>query len=439
MLPSFAAAMFRPLVTLAAVLSLAACVADQPVAPQRASAPRPGAASAATVDGAHDGDPHFFFLPPLVPGSPSSAGAFDATRTPTAARSPAPRAARLARFAGAQVQVNATAGFYQATWKTQGAGLDPAVMYRIQVRAPSPYGPRMLGYADVVVLANGSQVQTVDRTQYAAALTQGAVQIRFRIETGAGPNASPDGRRIAFTSSRDGSFGVCSMNLDGSDVAELSRTPRVPGAGPGRDRAADERDTLRLDGVLMRRRPEAVRAVVLRPRETAGTFARATSLPAPPHDPPCQSPRAIRRICSRAAPGDQRRRLRPLDTGGRYAHPGPDGSHRRSRSFGAGGPFGMVEANIALVADNEETDALLAPDGLSQFDLRISYQRSLPSHSLRWSNQSANSCANYGRVYWHLRSNVDKAALLNVKVASLPRTGCVVSVQKRGSRSTRRI
>ena len=40
MSPSFAPAMFRRLLALAALLSFPACTADHPVAPQRASAPR---------------------------------------------------------------------------------------------------------------------------------------------------------------------------------------------------------------------------------------------------------------------------------------------------------------------------------------------------------------------------------------------------------------
>ena len=47
------------------------------------------------------------------------------------------------------------------------------------------------------------------------------------------PRWSPDGQRIAFTSSRDGSLGVYSMKLDGSDVTDLSRTPGRLALGPG--------------------------------------------------------------------------------------------------------------------------------------------------------------------------------------------------------------
>jgi Tol biopolymer transport system component len=39
------------------------------------------------------------------------------------------------------------------------------------------------------------------------------------------PRWSPDGKRIAFTSARDGSFGVYTMAANGSDVVDLSQTP----------------------------------------------------------------------------------------------------------------------------------------------------------------------------------------------------------------------
>jgi len=49
------------------------------------------------------------------------------------------------------------------------------------------------------------------------------------------PRWSPDGQRIAFTSQRDGSNGIYSMRLDGSDVQDLSRTPASLAMRPGRN------------------------------------------------------------------------------------------------------------------------------------------------------------------------------------------------------------
>ena len=47
------------------------------------------------------------------------------------------------------------------------------------------------------------------------------------------PRWSPDGKRIAFTSSRDGTNGVYTMRADGSDVRDVSRTPLTVAMRPG--------------------------------------------------------------------------------------------------------------------------------------------------------------------------------------------------------------
>ena len=47
------------------------------------------------------------------------------------------------------------------------------------------------------------------------------------------PRWSPDGTRIAFTSTRDGTNGVYTMKLDGSDVRDVSRTPLKLAMRPG--------------------------------------------------------------------------------------------------------------------------------------------------------------------------------------------------------------
>jgi len=47
------------------------------------------------------------------------------------------------------------------------------------------------------------------------------------------PRWSPDGKRIAFTSSRDGTNGVYTMRADGSDVRDVSRTPLTLAMRPG--------------------------------------------------------------------------------------------------------------------------------------------------------------------------------------------------------------
>ncbi len=47
------------------------------------------------------------------------------------------------------------------------------------------------------------------------------------------PRWSPDGTRLAFTSSRNGSMDIYSMRLDGSDLVNVSRTPGSLVTQPG--------------------------------------------------------------------------------------------------------------------------------------------------------------------------------------------------------------
>ena len=47
------------------------------------------------------------------------------------------------------------------------------------------------------------------------------------------PRWSPDGTRIGFTSSRDGTNGIYTVRADGSDVRDVSRTPLTLAMRPG--------------------------------------------------------------------------------------------------------------------------------------------------------------------------------------------------------------
>jgi hypothetical protein len=46
-------------------------------------------------------------------------------------------------------------------------------------------GTSILGYADVFVLSNGSQIKTVDKNQFVPTINGGVLNIRFRMETDA--------------------------------------------------------------------------------------------------------------------------------------------------------------------------------------------------------------------------------------------------------------
>ena len=144
------------------------------------------AATAFTIlDGAHGGTAHFFFLPPMVP-APAYSGTFDGSQSPIVQICELTGnvcGTLITTFSGAAIKVDLEKESYGVLWKTKDAGLDPSKTYRISVQV----GTSELGFADVVVLANGSQIKTVDRNQFAATINGGVLNIRFRIERTAPP------------------------------------------------------------------------------------------------------------------------------------------------------------------------------------------------------------------------------------------------------------
>jgi hypothetical protein len=167
--------------TLIALGLLAGC-SEQPAGPR----PLPGTPpSFAIQDGAHGGSPQFYFLPPMVP-APSYSGTFDPVQSPVVTicvLAGSACGATVTSFSGSAVKLDLAAEAYVASWKTKGAGLDPTKTYRIQVLI----GAAVLGYADVVVLSNGSQIKTVDKNQFVSVINGGVLKIRFRIEQAAPP------------------------------------------------------------------------------------------------------------------------------------------------------------------------------------------------------------------------------------------------------------
>ncbi|MGH7713744.1 MAG: hypothetical protein ACREOG_20845, partial [Gemmatimonadaceae bacterium] len=110
------------------------------------------------LDGARGGNARFFFLPPMVP-APTYTGTFDASQTPVVQICELAGSScglTIVTFSGSAVKVDLATEAYKAVWKTKDAGLDPTKRYRIQVLL----GTNVLGYADVFVVANGSQIKT---------------------------------------------------------------------------------------------------------------------------------------------------------------------------------------------------------------------------------------------------------------------------------------
>lgn len=147
---------------------------------------------AAISDGATGGNPHFFFLPPMVanPGP----GENDDTQSPvvvicqwdgtacvtTLATFTTDLSTTTTTHPGNSETVRGGAGHFIVNWHTGGFEVDPALTYRICVSV----GDVGLGFADVDVVASGRELQDVPEG-FVAVLNGRTLPIKFRIEAGA--------------------------------------------------------------------------------------------------------------------------------------------------------------------------------------------------------------------------------------------------------------
>ena len=120
----------------ALLLVVFACQADSPLAPLDAP-------TFAISDGSTDGNPHFFFLPPIAPELTYS-GTFDASLSPVV---------RITEDGATLVELTPTVedDHYHANWRTKDFALDPSKAYRISVLVEGIE----LGFIDVQVVASG--------------------------------------------------------------------------------------------------------------------------------------------------------------------------------------------------------------------------------------------------------------------------------------------
>lgn len=145
------------------------------------------------VDGASSGgNPHFFFLPPMVP-QPTFSGDFDATLSPvvTVCRMAGPRCAAVvwrASTSGRGAETVRVQGptQYHVDWHTDRCADGPCTLpadqrYRIRVQV----GRAELGFADVTLVAAAADAQGLDPAQSVAVVNGSTLPIKFRIETGA--------------------------------------------------------------------------------------------------------------------------------------------------------------------------------------------------------------------------------------------------------------
>lgn len=158
--------------------------------------------SAQLVDGAHSGNPHFFFLPPLVK-QPSTSGVFNPALKPIVVIcqldvGPPPLNTPVGCSAGVPpvnpgpVTADVAGQQFKVNWDTRQSGITDDKFYRVQVFGGA--GQRdPLGFADLDPVSNGSQLKNVNTGEYIGLVDGRTLPIKFRIERGAfGTNCTSD-------------------------------------------------------------------------------------------------------------------------------------------------------------------------------------------------------------------------------------------------------
>lgn len=171
-------------------------------------------------DGAHQGNEHFYFLPPLVP-SPAFSGVADGSLAPVVSvcewNATDGRCTEIvAHFTTAGgtgsevVRYDATGEHYLVNWKTDrcvtgACALDPAKQYRLRIHV----GAAELGYADVTVVASAAALKNVKTGETIALVDGRTLPVKFRVERGAvqvlDGNAASVGAAGAQVTTLDGS------------------------------------------------------------------------------------------------------------------------------------------------------------------------------------------------------------------------------------------
>ncbi len=162
-----------------------------PIAPPAVmDGPSLGEPALSIEDGDHNGgNPHFFWLPPMVSG-PSYSGVFDGGLAPviricewngTACGVVIAEYSMSTGPGSETLRVAPSDELYIVNWHTNDFGLDATKTYRIVAEV----GGRTLGHVDVDVAVNGSQLKNTDTNEYIPLVNGRTLPIKFRIEEGA--------------------------------------------------------------------------------------------------------------------------------------------------------------------------------------------------------------------------------------------------------------
>ena len=181
----------RRLPLLPLVVVLFACGDTDTTGPAHPTGISPVNFQASISDASHaDGNPHFFFLPPMV-GAASPNGAFNPDMSPIVTICELSGAsecvAEVASFtmsgspASETIRVSEDDEHYIVNWNTRASALDASKTYRISVLL----GETPLGHADVDVVNSARDLRGVDGSQFVGLVRNQTLPIKFRIEVGA--------------------------------------------------------------------------------------------------------------------------------------------------------------------------------------------------------------------------------------------------------------
>ena len=177
---------FRSLGAVVAVsLALGCDDGSRPLSPTAAERPQP-----LISDGANSGNPHFFFLPPVL-AKPATTGVFNGgwrpvveictlDATTVSALATASCVATIHTFTFPQISVSPAEELYKVNWDTRADGLSTSLYYRVTVKVAG----QTLGFFDVDPVSNSS-IKNAQTGQYITLIDGRTLPIKFRIEVGA--------------------------------------------------------------------------------------------------------------------------------------------------------------------------------------------------------------------------------------------------------------
>ena len=163
--------MKRTVFTVAVVAVLAACQSDRTSPPD---------ISALIQDANHNaGNAFFFWLPPVINQQPPATQVFSGQLSPLVTITNLCLGGGVVRtFSGADLSVSNAA--YHVNWHTAQDNLNPACTYRVSVTV----GTKLMGFADVDVVSNGSELKNVVTNEFIPLLDDRTLPLQFFIGVG---------------------------------------------------------------------------------------------------------------------------------------------------------------------------------------------------------------------------------------------------------------